>query len=870
MTTLILTEKPSVAADFSKALGVRTRRDGYYEGNGTLICWAVGHLVELFAPEDYSPSFKKWSLATLPILPEPFKYKPIKKSGKQLGVIKKLLKTPGLDRVIIATDAGREGEVIARTILLQAGYTDKGRIMRFWTSQALTPAVVRSTLEKLQPITDYDRLWRAGYYRQVADWMVGMNGTRALTVRLGDLYSVGRVQTAVLALLVQRRRERENFKPEPYVVVKIHFSNEKGTWIGTWFKEKETRIFDLEAAQGLVARLTAEETPGAVLSAEKEKKSEPPPYLFSLTDLQQEANKRFGFPAKKTLNVAQGLYQDKKCLSYPRTDSRVLGTQNLDMVKKLVDKLAGAAPELFKGVDHGRISLSNKRVFNDAKLTDHHALIPLKSLPPSATADEKKIYELVLRRFAAAFHPNCHFENTKIVTVFSSETFQTTGKIILSPGWREAWPIKAKKEDEAHIPPLVNGDAAHKEKVAAEKKETTPPAAYTDALILKEMTNPGRYVSEKAMKDLFRGEVGIGTQSTRAQILEILIQRDYAKRQGKTLAATDKGCYLVEMLQKTAVSRVLTSPEETARWEMSLNRIALGEGNNENFLATIKEFVQKSMDELKTVAMEGEAPAGRKRTGEVVGRCPACGGEVIEEYKNYKCTCGFVLWKKIAGKNLTPNMVGHLLRTKKSGPYNGFISKKKKRFTASLILAQKEGTWQITFDFDSKGKKGSAKKAAAEPAPWSSSPNASGSFSHSQEASSYASQPERPTTLTPKPAQNQKPLRGLNQTGLRPCPACGGSIIEGKRGFGCANWPADKGGCRFVIWKTLFGRELTESQLTSLLSMKPTRPCNLTTQNGTTVKTRLRLTNTPQGWMVMADADEKGNKHFSPVICSHG
>ncbi|VFQ45973.1 DNA topoisomerase III [Desulfoluna butyratoxydans] len=851
MTTLILTEKPSVAVDFSKALGVRTKRDGYFEGNDTLICWAVGHLVELFAPEDYSPSFKKWSLDTLPILPEPFKYKPIKKSGKQLSVIKKLLKTPGLSRVIIATDAGREGEVIARTILLQAGFTDKGRIMRFWTSQALTPAVVRSTLNKLKPITDYDRLWRAGYYRQVADWMVGMNGTRALTVRLGDLYSVGRVQTAVLALLVQRRRERENFKPEPYLLIKVHFQNEKGTWIGTWFKGKETRLFDLETARALVERLTGDNAPGTVLSAEKEKKSEPPPFLFSLTDLQQEANKRFGFPAKKTLSVAQGLYQDKKCLSYPRTDSRVLGTQNLDMVKKLVEKLAPSAPALFEGVDHGRISLSNKRVFNDAKLTDHHALIPLKNLPPSASADEAKIFELVLRRFAAAFHPNCHYENTKIVTGFSQETFQTTGKIILSPGWRAAWPVKAKKEEEAHIPPLAKGDPAHKQKVAPEKKETTPPPAYTDALILKEMTNPGRYVSEKAMKDLFRGEIGIGTQSTRAQILEILITREYAKREGKTLNATDKGCYLVEMLQKTAVSKVLTSPEETARWEMSLNRIALGEndGSNDTFLAAIKGFVEKSMEELKTLAMEGKAPASRKKTGEVVGRCPACGGEVIEAYKNYTCTCGFTIWKKMAGKTLTPNMVGHLLRTKKSGPYNGFLSKKKKRFSAAIVLVQKEGTWQTTFDFDSKPKKSGKKNDG--PVPWAS-----------ERPASESNQAQPPAPRTPRPDAPQKPLP--------PCPACGGTIIEGKRGFGCANWPADKGGCRFVIWKTLFGRELTRTQLISLLSMKPTRPCNLTRPDGQPVKTRIRLTNTPQGWVAMADPDEQGYHHFQAVACSHG
>ncbi|WP_300669605.1 DNA topoisomerase III [Desulfoluna sp.] len=860
MTTLILTEKPSVAVDFSKALGVRTRRDGYFEGNGTLICWAVGHLVELFTPEDYSPSLKKWSLEALPILPDPFKYKPIKKSGKQLGVIKRLLKTPGLERVIIATDAGREGEVIARTILLQAGFTDKTRIMRFWTSQALTPAVVRGTLAKLSPITDYDRLWRAGYYRQVADWMVGMNGTRALTVRLGDLYSVGRVQTAVLALLVQRRRERENFKPEPYLVIKIHFENEKGGWIGTWFQGKETRLFELEAAQALVERLTGETKPGTVLSAQKEKKSEPPPFLFSLTDLQQEANKRFGFPAKKTLNVAQGLYQDKKCLSYPRTDSRVLGTQNLDMIKKLVTRLSEHTPALFKGVDPTRIALSNKRVFNDAKLTDHHALIPLKNLPSNATSDEAKIYELVLRRFAAAFHPYCHYENTRIVTGFSDETFQTTGKIILSSGWREAWPVKAKKEEDAHIPPLITGDVAHKKRVAAEKKETTPPPAFNDALILKEMTNPGRYVSEKAMKELFRGEIGIGTQSTRAQILEILIMRDYARREGKTLTATDKGCFLVETLQKTAVSRVLTSPEETARWEMSLNRIALGEGSDENFLATIKEFVEKSMAELKSMPLEGQAPASRKKDGEVVGRCPACGGEVVEAYKNYACTCGFTLWKKMAGKNLTPNMVGHLLRTKKSGPYNGFVSKKKKRFSASIVLFQKDGAWETAFDFGNEPKK---KHAPKDPAPWAAAQPATDRSFENSGTSSVTPQPEKPT-----PRPKSKADAALKP--FPPCPACGGTIIEGKRGFGCANWPSAKGGCHFVIWKTLFGKELTRSQLIALLSLKPTRPCQLTRPDGQTVKTRLRLTNTPQGWMAMADPDERGQKHVQPVRCTHG
>ncbi|MCG8471048.1 MAG: DNA topoisomerase 3 [Desulfobacterales bacterium] len=851
MTTLILTEKPSVARDFAKALGAKTRNDGYIEGDNTLITWAVGHLVELLSPEDYSPEYKRWKLETLPILPENFRYKPIKKSAKQLGVIKKLLKRKDISKIVVATDAGREGEVIARTILLEAGCTDKTRILRFWTSQALTPQVVKKTMADLKPLTHYDRLWRAGYYRQVSDWMVGMNGTRALTVQLGDLYSVGRVQTAVLALLVQRRREREHFKPEPYVVIKVLFENTKGQWLGTWFGKKEkgenaSRIFDLEKAKKLTRKLEAEEEPGSVLSATQEKVTEPPPYLFSLTDLQQEANKRFGFPAKKTLAIAQGLYQDKKCLSYPRTDSRVLGSQNVSMIKKLIETLSAASPELFKKLDQAKVSLSNKRVFNDAKLTDHHALIPLKKCPSSATADEAKIFDLVLRRFAAAFHPHCHAQKTKVITGFSDETFLTQGKTILSAGWRDVWPVKEKKE-EAHIPPLEANDPAIKKRVAQEEKATTPPPEYTDALILKEMTNPGRYVSEKKMKDLFRGEVGIGTQSTRAQILEILIQREYVQRERKNLVATDKGCFLVESLQKTAITQALTSPEETARWEMSLNSIALGEPQKESFLETIKSFVSASISELKNLEFEKNGALPPKKEAEVVGRCPACGGEVTEAFKNYRCACGFAIWKKMAGKTLSPGMAAHLLRNKKAGPYQGFKSKKGKRFSAGILLEETDGKWQVHFDFHNSKEK---KEANPTKAPWT------------QELEKRKEKKGSPDIQTKK-----ENLFEVIQT--LTCPACGGQIIEGKKGFGCANWRRETGGCTFVIWKEVFGRTLTPTQLSNLLQGKPTRPCQITTQNGDKIKTRLRITATPQGFQIMTDPDETGRHLTPPIFCSH-
>ncbi len=833
MTELILTEKFSVASDFAKALNVKKKGDGFFEGSGYVITWAVGHLVELYAPDDYDKRLKKWQVEALPIIPEKFRYKPIKKTFKQFKVIKNLLKKNSYTRVIIATDAGREGEVIARTILLESGFTDKQHISRFWTSQALVPDVVRKTMAALRPAADFDRLWRAGYYRQVSDWLIGMNCTRVLTVRLKDLFSVGRVQTAVLALIVARKKFRDSFVPETFWILKVRFANDKGSWTGLWFKNKDTRLTNKQDKDNLYTKLTAENAPGQVLSVKKEKKTEPPPTLFSLTDLQQTANVKFGFPAKKTLDIAQALYQDKKCLSYPRTDSRVLGTQSLEMVNTIITKLGIAYPEIFSTIEHQRVSLSNRRVFNDAKLTDHHALIPLKPLPQSAKPDEKKIYDLVMRRFAAAFHPDCQFENTRVVTLFSEETFQTNGKIILDSGWRRVYLRNKKDRDKdtvETIPPLVCGDAAVAKEIANEEKQTQPPPDYTDSLLLKDMTNPGRYVTEAEIKKFYRGDIGIGTQSTRAQIIETLAARKYINRTGKKLIATDKGCFLVEMLNKCPISSVLTSPEETARWEMNLNRIALGDDTDPQFLVNMKKFVTDAVAELKTAAFEPKNFQTDDVSSAKIGSCPACGDPVYENRKAYSCrnqACEFVIWKKIAKKSISAKMAANLLRYRRSGPFEGFISKKKKRFPASLIISNDAGTWKVLFDFN-------------KPADFNTS------------GDSAKSVPKPETKSNPQSA----PLKAISPM-MPTCPLCGGKIIEGKKGHGCANWRPDAGNCLFVIWKTISGKKLTPKNVETLLAGKTTRLYVLKDQNNQPFKAKLRMIQTPDHQFAIEIMPEK-------------
>jgi DNA topoisomerase III len=719
--TLILTEKPSVARDFAKALGVKSKKEGYLENEYYIITWAVGHLVELFEPQDYDTKWKKWRLENLPILPDFFQYKPIQKTQKQLKIICGLLSKNTPEQVVIATDAGREGEVIARTILLAGGIPEENfekneKIKRFWTSQALTPQVVKAGMDSLKPACEYNRLWRAGQARQIADWLVGMNGSRSATIKMNDLFSVGRVQTAVLALLVDRRRERENFKPEPYWILKAHFENGKGDWWGAWFKKNQTRILseqDVKTLQGQIENQT-----GHVVSVDTQKKNQAPPLLYSLTDLQREANSRYGFYAKKTLSIAQILYEEKKCLSYPRTEARVLGTQNISLVKKIIDNLSQLYPELFQNIIAERINEKYKRIFDDSRLTDHHAIIPLSPLPQNASADEKTIYDLVMKRFAAAFHADCEYEQTIIITQVEKETFHTQGKRILKPGWRVVYGMEIEKKSDpdedienGNIPPLKKNDPAKVIDTKIDNKETLPPPEYTEALLLRDMTNPARYVTEDKLKQLYRGDIGLGTQSTRAQIIETLLMRNYVQRQKRYLIALDKGCLLIETLRRFEKAKILTSPEETARWEMQLNRIAQGEETGQAFLNSIKTFIHEIVEEFKSgkITLLEAAKTSPSIPGAVTvyGKCPRCGGDIIEGKKGFGCSrwrkedglCRFVIWKTITGKMIPKSAVTQLLHKGITQNIQGFTSKQGKKFSARLKIGMdKENLPSVVFD----------------------------------------------------------------------------------------------------------------------------------------------------------------------------
>jgi DNA topoisomerase III len=719
---LILTEKPSVARDFAKALGVSGKKEGYLEDEHYIITWSVGHLVELFEPQDYDDKWKKWRIENLPILPDHFRYKPIQKTQKQLKIICNLLSKKTPEELVIATDAGREGEVIARTILLSGGipvenFEENEKIKRFWTSQALTPQVIKAGMNSLKPAGEYDRLWRAGQARQIADWLVGMNGSRSATIKMNDLFSVGRVQTAVLALLVDRRRERENFKPQPYWILKARFENLKGDWWGSWFKENQTRISSEQDAKTIHAKV--DNQTGQVIAVEKQKKNQAPPLLYSLTDLQREANSRFGFFAKKTLSIAQALYEEKKCLSYPRTEARVLGTQNIPLVEKIIEDLSSSYPETFRHIVPDRINEKYKRVFDDSRLTDHHAIIPLARLPRNASGDEKTIYNLVMNRFAAAFHADCEYEQTTIVTQVETETFRTLGKQILKPGWKVAYGIEREKKgssdedsEDENLPPVEKSDSAKVVETRIDHKETLPPPEYTEALLLRDMTNPARYVTEDKLKHIYRGEIGMGTQATRAQIIETLLMRKYVQRQKRYLIALDKGCFLIDTLRQFEKTKILTSPEETARWEMQLNQIAQGEEKGETFLNNIKKFIHEMVEEFKLVEIKSfkavQVSLPLKNAAAVYGKCPRCGGDIIEGKKGFGCSrwrkedgqCRFVIWKTITGKKISKNAVTQLLQKGITHDMKGFTSKEGKKFSARLKIGlDKENLLSVVFDF---------------------------------------------------------------------------------------------------------------------------------------------------------------------------
>jgi DNA topoisomerase-3 len=708
--TLVIAEKPSVGRDLAAALpGTFQKSETHLESDDYVITWAVGHLVELAEPDDYDERWKKWRMADLPILPEDFRLKPRDaKSRKQLTAIRKLLERKDVDRVINACDAGREGELIFAYIYEAAGAEKP--VQRLWIS-SMTKQAIREGFERLRPGEQLAPLEAAARSRSEADWLVGMNATRAATIRgrawVGGVVSLGRVQTPTLAMIVRREREIQAFVAQPYRLVRARFDPR---YEGLWFEGDETRIFgDLERADRIVEKVSGAE--GTVELVERKEQSERAPLLYDLTSLQRDANRRFGFSARRTLQAAQSLYEGKKAITYPRTSSRFLSGD-------LVPQLKPTAATLEPIADYreaarfvlGLAKLPLGRVVNDAGVDDHHAIIPtdVEHDVSQFTPDERRVFDLIAKRFLAVFHPPARYARTTVVTEVEGERFRTRGKITLEAGWRGVYGVQAdaeKPQDEegegegVELPELVQGQRVRCVEAEAEAKETKPPPRYTEATLLSAMETAGKLIDDDELREAMK-ERGLGTPATRAETIETLIRREYIERLGRDLQATPKGIQVITMLE----AHPLTSPELTGDWEKRLTDIEHGNGDRSAFMDEIESFTRATVEQIAALDKEKLRPERVE-----IGPCPRCGQIIRENSRAYGCTswksreepgCGFVIWKRVASRTLTPEIARQLLeegRTKEV--LSGFRSRGGKPFRARLVLNDQG---KIEFEFPAR------------------------------------------------------------------------------------------------------------------------------------------------------------------------
>ena len=578
---LIVAEKPSVARDIARVLGCKANKKGALCNEQYAIVAAVGHIVGQCDPGEVNPEWKSWRQNTLPMLPPEIPLKILPKTKSAYDTIKTWMHDEAVETIICATDAGREGELIFRWIYQAAKC--KKPIRRLWIS-SMTAQAIKEGFDKLAPGTEFDDLYAAAACRAQADWLVGMNASRAYSLRWSQNFSIGRVQTPTLAFLVRRQAEIDNFVPVEYATVTADFGAYKGKLVTEAFADG--RIFDIELARAAAERAKGQE--GTITSVETTPESIPPPLLFDLTSLQREANVRFKYTAKKTLELAQALYEKHKCITYPRTDSRYL---TKDLIPTLPKRLAGL-PDEYAKLTAPLLAMEKLpitgRIVQDAKVHDHHAITPTeKPLPPGATVEEKNLYDLVARSLISAFYPNCESMLTKVVTQVAGDDYLARGKVLLQAGWQAVWPpSKRKKDEEETLPELHEGETYPVKDVSIESKKTSPPKPYTDATLLAAMAGAGRGLEDEALREHMR-ECGLGTPATRAAIIERLIQVGYVQRLKNALAPTDKGKQLIGILPDS-----ITDPATTAKWERALSRMQQGDMAPEAFLGSIGRFCQ--------------------------------------------------------------------------------------------------------------------------------------------------------------------------------------------------------------------------------------------------------------------------------------
>jgi len=686
---LIVAEKPSVGRDIAGALGRHRKGKGALAGDGWTVTWALGHLAELAPPDAYGEEYRKWRLESLPILPERFKVRVSSKTREQFDIVKELMKDASVTEVVNACDAGREGELIFAYLYGLSGC--KKPVVRLWIS-SLTHEAIREGFGSLRDGQSMKPLEDAARSRGEADWIVGMNATRAYSVRFGspgNVLSVGRVQTPTLKLLVDRETEIQNFKPEKFWTVHARFSREGTTYDGVWFKNKQNRLPEKEAADRIAEKVRG--GTGTVRKAQKKTATEKPPLLYDLTELQRNANARYGFTADRTLRAAQALYEEKKLITYPRTSSRYLSQDMVGGLKERVEA-AGTLPDLSpfaeKLLEKEKLPIT-KRIVDDSKVTDHHAIVPTnKKAPDGLPPDEAKVYDLVARRFLAVFFPAARFENTTVVTEVREETFLSRGRVVLEAGWRALYPdgVGGRREKEPPVlPPIEVGQKWGVVKVGVKEGETKPPPRFSESALLGAMETAGKLVEDEELRQQMK-DSGLGTPATRAATIERLIKVGYIEREKKVLVPTEKGRSLIGLLGESP----LTSAELTARWEERLAKMENGAERRPDFMSDINGFATELVEGVR--GMEGERLATPSRSRDPLGACPKCGAPVVETKKAYGCSawkktgCNFAIWKQVSGKRLSESQARQLLTRRRTGQMKGFKSKAGKPYSAALML----------------------------------------------------------------------------------------------------------------------------------------------------------------------------------------
>jgi DNA topoisomerase-3 len=707
--TLVIAEKPSVGRDLARVLeGPFTKHEGWLEGPHHVITWAVGHLVQLAEPDEYDERFKKWRMADLPIVPDRFRLVVRdERSRKQMSVVQRLLKRDDVELVVNACDAGREGELIFAYLYEKAG--SKKPVKRLWL-QSMTAGAIRDAFASLREGEELRSLEAAARSRSEADWIVGMNATRAATIRLRSSFdgavSLGRVQTPTLAIVAHREEEIRAFKPEPYWLVDATFAAEgERVYDGRYHAGAKPRLPSAAEAEAIVEACRGRT--GEITKLDKSERKERAPLLYDLTSLQRDANTRFGFSARRTLAAAQRLYEERTAITYPRTNSRFITRDLIGEIKPTARHL-GAHGAYAKGSEYvlGLDVLPLGRVVNDAKVTDHHAILPTPSAQQPErwrNDDDRRVFDLVARRFLAVFHPDAVFENTRVETTVSEHVFRTRGKLLLVAGWRgvygEAVEGEGRPDDdegrEQQLPRLERGEAADVREIEALEKETKPPRRYTDASLLAAMETAGKLVDDEELREAMK-ESGIGTPATRAAIIERLIDVGYLEREGRALVATEKGRNVIRLLGE----HPLTSPGLTGEWEHRLAKIEQGGDSREAFMGDIVKFTDETVSDFDARLKNVRIPRAN------LGPCPVCGRDVVENRKGFSCWsredpgCGFVIWKGKAGKQLNATVASELIkqgRTEKA--VAGFKGRSGRTFRARLAIQQGEdGKWRVEFD----------------------------------------------------------------------------------------------------------------------------------------------------------------------------